>query len=1104
MKQNHKNHHLSYRELRDVRIQLSQAIDAGQWEKAVGLAARYGDTKDCQGEDLFLLGRAMYMDQQPEKAENLFQAALQDKGLSDWCRGAVCSILAELLQKTGRVAEAIPYYEMSLSCKDMNNGWAEEYSNYLFHLHYLDYSQEVMLAKAREYGQAFQTVRQYSHVPVPRHEKIRVGYVSPDFCRHIVAFFSCAFLQAYDHVCFEIYCYTNCQEDEVSAELRQKVDGWRNVRGKDWQEIAEIIHADEIDILVDLAGHTANNMLPVFAFKPAPVQVSGIGYFDTTGLLQMDYFLADPCTDPPANEAFFTEQLLRLPHSHLCYMWHDAPGEPGPLPAGRNGYITFGSLNNIAKVNDQVLKVWSHILQQVPDSRLYLKAVGLNHDYGRKLLQQRLERAGIPSERVVLAVSEPDYLHVYQDIDIALDTFPYPGGGTTCDALYMGVPVVTLCGERHNARFGYSILMNMGMKECCADSFDDYVQKVINLTRDMDKLREIRQTLRRRMRQSPVMNMSQYMIDVEAAYHRIYQGWLNRDKTQNRQKKDWQRLQMCLKKAYDTKAWENVIRLGSALMTEKEYVQPYAAAIGRGYLNLPIPDWPRMTWYFEKADRQAPVRQIEYDWLTGMGENRQLRHVQAARWYQSSEKACEHMQKAEKKESRTFWQNPAFQTELNTQQAVNNLVMGNIAEAVEHYRRAEQTATTLHDHCQMYGSWLMALHHQYMEPAEMLAAHTGFQQLFSGIRCYDHTKHPMHKKIRIGYLSGDFRHHVMFYFYYQLLAGYDARRFKLYAYYTDRTFDGFTELVKKAVDVWHEVPLTEPEQIAKQIYADEIDILLDLGGHSVGSGLPAMAWKPAPVQISGLGYMDTTGLNMVDYLITDTCCDPAGKTLYITEKPLYLSSMFCYTGRSDLPVCQGAPCRQKGYITFGVFNRYQKITDEMLQLWLIIQRQVRNSRLLLKSEAFKDDGIGDMVYHRMKKLGFDMERVILEPASADYMQRYLDVDIALDTFPYVGGGTSCDALYMGVPVISLYGEGRASRFGLSVLTAAGMAELAVPDGTSYVQRALALAADTELLDGLHKNLRDMMLTSRLMDTRQYVQEMEAAYENIWQEYQEGL
>lgn len=1104
MNQRGKERHLSNRELRELREGLSLAIDAGEKEDAAALADRYSDRSACTGEDDFLLGRVAYMNQQWKEAEALFSQALQEEDLPQWCRGAVSSILAELLQKTGRVEEAVPYYEASLSCKDLATGWAAEYSNYLFHLHYLNYPQEIMLAKAKIYADALTDIPQYRHLPVPRHEKIRIGYVSPDLCRHIVAFFSYAFVHAYDHVCFEVYCYTNCQEDEVSEDFKCRVDGWRNVRGKSWQEIAACIHDDEIDILVDLAGHTAHNMLPVFAYKPAPIQISGIGYFDTTGLSQIDYFLADHYTDPVGNERFFAEKLLRLPHSHFCYMWHDAPGNPGPLPAGRNGYITFGCLNNVAKINDQVLQVWSRILQQVPDSRLYLKAKAFNQEYGRIMMAERMEQAGIPQERVIFARFEPDYLHAYQEIDIALDTFPYPGGGTTCDALYMGVPVVTLCGERHNARFGCSLLMNMGMKDCCADSLEDYVQKAVNLAGDMDNLREIRQTLRRRMRQSPIMDMGRYMIEVESAYHRIYQEWLNRGKTQGQQKKAWQRLQVCLKKAYDKKAWGNVVRLGSALTTAKEYVQPYAAAIGRGYLNIPVPDWSRMTWWFEQADRQTSVRQIEYDWLTGMGENRQLHHVQAARWYQTSEKVCTRMQNVGDDDSKGFWQNPAFRTELDTQQAVNDLVMGNIVEAVDHYRRAAQTATGLHDHCQMYGSWLMALHHQWLEPSEMLSAHKGFQRLFAGIRCYDHARHPHHGRIRIGYLSGDFRHHVMFYFYYQLMVGHDADRFELYAYYTDRIYDGFTELVKKAVDVWREVSLIELEKTAEQIYADEIDILIDLGGHSVGSGLPVLAWKPAPIQISGLGYMDTTGLDTVDYLITDACCDPDDQASYITEKPLYLSSMFCYTGRSDVPACQGAPCRQNGYITFGVFNRYQKITDEMLQLWLTIQRQVNDSRLLFKSEAFKDDGIGDMAYQRLKQLGFDMERVILEPSSADYMQRYLDVDIALDTFPYVGGGTSCDALYMGVPVISLYGEGRASRFGLSVLTAAGLGELAVPDEVGYVQRALALASDRELLDVLHKNLRTMMLDSPLMDTIHYVQEMETAYVQIWQAYQEGI
>lgn len=1104
MKQRGKSQHLSYRELREVRERLSQAIDTGDRENAVALAGRYGDEAACTGEDKFLLGRVAYMNQQWKRAEYFFRQALQEQDLPKWCRGAVSSILAELLQKTGRVKEATSYYEVSLSCKDLTTGWAEEYSNYLFHLHYLNYPQETMLEKAKGYANAFKNIPQYQHLPLPRHEKIRIGYVSPDFCRHIVAFFSYAFIHAYDHVCFEVYCYTNCQEDAVSEDFKRQVDGWRNVRGKSWQEIAACIHEDEIDILVDLAGHTANNMLPVFAYKPAPIQMSGIGYFDTTGLSQIDYFLADHYTDPKENEQFFTEKLLRLPHSHFCYMWHDAPGNPGPLPAGQNGYITFGCLNNIAKINDQVLQVWSRILQQVPASRLYLKAKALNQEYAREMMIEKMHQAGIRQDQVVFAEFESDYLHAYQEIDIALDTFPYPGGGTTCDALYMGVPVITLCGNRHNARFGYSLLMNAGLQACCAQSLDEYVQKAVELSNDIAGLKEIRQTLRRKLRQSPVMDMGHYMIEVEAVYYQLYQEWIAREWTVKQKKKNWDRLQIFLKKAFEKKEWENVIRLGGALMTVAAYRKPFAAAVGRGYLNLPIADWCRMTWYFQQADMQKPERKIEYSWLSGMGENRQLHHVQAEKLYQVAEDTCARMQKKANKETMSFWQNQAFRMELKVQEAVNSLVMGRVLDSIKKYRQSEQLATSFHDHCQLYGSWLMALHHQVIKPEAMLSAHTGFQRLFSGVKYYTHSSHATHDRIRIGYLSGDFRYHVMFYFYYQLLIGHDDRRFKIYAYYLNQCYDGFTQLVKEAVDVWREVPVQDPQQTARQIYEDEIDILVDLGGHSSGTGLPALGWKPAPIQISGLGYMDTTGLKAVDYLITDTYCDPIGQKLYISEKPLYLSSMFCYTGRSDLPVCQGAPCLYNGYITFGIFNRYQKITDEMLQLWLIIQHQVKGAKLLLKAEAFLDDGIGDMAYDRMKKMGFDMERVIFEPSSEDYMERYLSVDIALDTFPYVGGGTTCDALYMGVPVISRYGEGRASRFGLSLLKAVGLGELAAADSKDYVQRAIALATDRELLDGLHKNLRTMMLNSRLMDTVDYVHEMETAYGKIWQEYQEDI
>jgi len=219
---------------------------------------------------------------------------------------------------------------------------------------------------------------------------------------------------------------------------------------------------------------------------------------------------------------------------------------------------------------------------------------------------------------------------------------------------------------------------------------------------------------------------------------------------------------------------------------------------------------------------------------------------------------------------------------------------------------------------------------------------------------------------------------------------------------------------------------------------------------------------------------------------------------YFSEKLLRLPSQFCYTGRSDVGVSEGAPCCQRGYILFGVFNHYYKITDDMLRIWQKIMLRLPAAKILFKCHMMGSDSAVDQVYERMCALEFDMDRIIFEPSSVDYMERYLDVDIALDTYPYPGGGTTCDALYMGVPVVSLYGSRRGSRFGLSILQSIGLGELAVDTDQAYIERTVALTQDRELLNMLHKNLRSMMVKSRLMDSTAYVRGLEEKYLAIWQ------
>ena len=354
-----------------------------------------------------------------------------------------------------------------------------------------------------------------------QHEKIRVGYLSADLRDHAVAQFVRPLFCQYDRNRFRVYGYSLVRRpDGVTNALRQGCDVWRDVSDCSLSEIAQQIRADEIDVLVDLAGHSAENALPIFAFQPAPVQISGIGYFNSTGMQQMQGFLSDVYCSPEESSPYFTEKLLRLPHSHFCYQPFSGFPAVGSLPCLKNGYVTFGCFNNFAKVNDGMLLVWKEILQRVPYSHLLLKHSLLGTEEGLSYTQQRFERLGMPMERIEFRGLSRDYLEQYNDMDIALDTSPYPGGLTTCEALYMGVPVVTLKGNRHGARFGYSFLANLGLQELVAEDAKGYVDIAVKIAGDSELLSLLRANLRRMMKVSPLMDSAGYMQALENIYEK--------------------------------------------------------------------------------------------------------------------------------------------------------------------------------------------------------------------------------------------------------------------------------------------------------------------------------------------------------------------------------------------------------------------------------------------------------------------------------------------------------------------------------------------------------------------------------------------------------
>ena len=407
---------------------------------------------------------------------------------------------------------------------------ADLYSKYLFMCNYREQSRSESRREAEKYASLLGIVP-YVHAEArKRKKKLRIGYLSPDFREHAAASFFAPLLTQYDSSRFKVYCYSTGRPDAVTKKFRTGPVHWRDLRGRSPQVAARLVFEDKIDILMDLSGHTQGSCLPIMAYRPAPVQMTGIGYMNTTGLSAVDYFLSDEVCLPAGEktDCGFTEKILRLPHSHLCYapdFVREVPSAGTEAPCIRNGYVTFGSFNNFAKATEETLMLWRGILEQVEDSRLILKGKICSIPSGQAIVRERLSRLGICLERVELRPYSPDYLEQYRDVDIALDTMPYNGGLTTCEALYMGVPVISMRGRSHGARFGASILTNAGIRELVTENSVDYVRRAVQLGNSPELIAAYHSGLRANLLKSPLMNGSQYMKELEAAYREMWENF---------------------------------------------------------------------------------------------------------------------------------------------------------------------------------------------------------------------------------------------------------------------------------------------------------------------------------------------------------------------------------------------------------------------------------------------------------------------------------------------------------------------------------------------------------------------------------------------------
>lgn len=439
--------------------------------------------------------------------------------------------LGNVLKDCGELDEGVACFERAVK-SDPGNLTA--HSNLLYALSFQSPEPEAILAQARRWSAQHEIplrAQRFSHaLRSAQGRRLRIGYVSADFREHCQALFMMPLLSNHDKSRFEIHAYSSVvRADSTTARLAAHVDVWHDVRQLDDAALAQRIHADGIDILVDLTMHMADGRPLLFARQPAPVQVAWLAYPGTTGIEAMGYRLTDPHLDPLSYEAHYSERTIRLPDTFWCY--DPLAHEPAvnALPAAKAGHVTLGSLNNPCKLTERTLELWAGVFAALPNARLMLMAA---QGEAQTRLAERLARHGIAPSRVRFVPFQPRdaYLRTYHEIDLAIDTLPYNGHTTTLDALWMGVPVVTRVGETCAGRAGLSQLANLGLDALAAFSDEDFAQTVVSLATYLPRLAYLRATLRARMEASPLMDGAKFARGMETAYEAMWREWAGADK----------------------------------------------------------------------------------------------------------------------------------------------------------------------------------------------------------------------------------------------------------------------------------------------------------------------------------------------------------------------------------------------------------------------------------------------------------------------------------------------------------------------------------------------------------------------------------------------
>lgn len=784
---------------------------------------------------------------------------------------------------------------------------------------------------------------------------LRVGYVSADFCMHPVGLFLKDVIARHDPGVVQPVCYSNgSPRDEVTEALYQAVAGktgswaWREVKDSDDVALARQIQADGIHILVDLSGHTGKSRVAMFALRPAPVQISWLGYFATTGLPAMDFVILDPCHAPPGTEAQFTERIIHLPHNRFCYSPVSFAPEVSSPPFLNNDYVTFGSFNNTAKFNEPVIDAWAAILRAVSGSRLILKwRTFIDSAYRARVLRLFAER-GITAERIELRPmsGHRQLLEEYADLDIALDPFPFSGGHTSCEALWMGVPVVTLPCERVVSRQTWSFLNNIGLPGLAAQDEDSYIRLAVSLANSPERLLQLRQELRVRMRGSALCDVDGFTRYLEAGYRLAWQTVTGNavadavTPSSPSPAEQAERLHQAGLQAWQTGDAEVARQHLEAAIALNPDVAVYHANLGVMLKALGV-GFQRIDCY-RRAVALAPTEGLYHANLAAaLNDDEQF-----AAGESSARQAVA----------------------LDPKRAENWFNLGSSLQGLKRYREAAETfaqaASLRADFVEAWraagGAWNAA--------REPIKAAQSFQGALRAVG-----PSPSVERANLLGALGEMLEAI--YQFSEAEACYgealaispddpvlltnlgNALRSQQQLDAARVCYERVIELKPDSAGAYSNLGAVAQTagDIAQAVACHLRSISLDPGIVPVWSNLAAsinnrllvFARKPAPVQVTWMGYVTTTGMSAMDWRVTHVDADPAGAEAHYSERLWRLDgTMWCYRPLPDMPEVVPPPFLSKGVVTFGSFNRYSKNSPQVLAAWAEILSRVPHSRLV--------------------------------------------------------------------------------------------------------------------------------------------------------------